>query len=78
MPPPPPRPSQPPPPGTAREEVSSATVPPGMDEERATVLTEIGEAGGSLQQGPPFSRHYVSFNCLGLLLFSFSMYHVVT
>ncbi|KAH9571776.1 hypothetical protein CY35_02G110900 [Sphagnum magellanicum] len=59
VPPPPPRPSQPPPPGTAREEVSSATIPPGMDEERATVLTEIGEAGGSLQQGPPFSRHYV-------------------
>jgi hypothetical protein len=38
-----------------------------MDEERATVLTEVGEAGGSLQQGPPFSRHYVSF-LFGLII----------
>jgi hypothetical protein len=60
-PPPPPRPAQPPPPGTAREEVAATTiVHPGMDEEMVVSLTEIAEAGGSLQQGPPFQRHYVS------------------
>jgi hypothetical protein len=31
-----------------------------MDEDMADSLTEIAEAGGSLQQGPPFQRHYVS------------------
>jgi hypothetical protein len=58
-PPPPPRPAQPPPPGTAREEVAATTIVH-PDEEMAVSLTEIAEAGGSLQQGPPFQRHYVS------------------